>query len=85
MKIAILGTGLMGTALAEAMINAGNETIVFNRTALKTEPLVTLGAKAAATASEAIMAADASIIVLTDGASVEKGVCSRNGKNRTLS
>jgi len=72
MKIAILGTGLMGTALAEAMINAGNETIVFNRTALKTEPLVTLGAKAAATASEAIMAADASIIVLTDGASVEK-------------
>lgn len=71
MKIAILGTGLMGTAMAEAVMKAGHETIVYNRTADKTAPLVALGAKAAATAAEAITAADATIIVLLNGAGVK--------------
>ena len=72
MKIAILGTGLMGTAMAEAIIKAGHETIVYNRTAEKTAPLVTLGAKAAGTAAEAIKAADVTIIVLLNGTGVKK-------------
>lgn len=71
MKIAILGTGLMGTAMAEAVLKAGHETIVYNRTAGKTTPLVALGAKAAGTAAEAIIAADATIIVLLNGAGVK--------------
>ena len=67
MKIAILGTGLMGTAFAKAVIKAGHETIIYNRTASKMAPLVALGAKAVATPAEAIMEADASIIVVLDG------------------
>ena len=70
MKIAILGTGLMGCAMAEALISAGHEVIVYNRTSAKTAPLVALGAKAAATPADAIAAADASIIVLPDTASL---------------
>ena len=63
MKIAILGTGLMGTAMAEVLMSAGHEVIVYNRTAAKTAPLVALGAKAAATPAEAIMAAEATILL----------------------
>jgi len=70
MKIAILGTGLMGAGLAEGFIKAGHETIVYNRTITKTESLVALGAKAVGTPVEAIEAADAAILVLSDGAGV---------------
>lgn len=30
MKVAIMGTGLMGTAMAEAVMKAGHEVIVYN-------------------------------------------------------
>lgn len=70
MKVAILGTGLMGSALAEAMLSAGHETIVYNRAAAKTVSLVALGATAVKTPADAIKAADAVIVVLPDAASV---------------
>ncbi|MGV6994719.1 NAD(P)-dependent oxidoreductase [Desulfovibrio sp. QI0430] len=72
MKIAIIGTGLMGTAFAEAVMKAGHEAIVYNRTTAKTAPLVAMGATAMATAAEAIMAADATILVLLDGSGVRE-------------
>lgn len=70
MKVAVLGTGVMGAALAEVLIAAGHETIVYNRSLEKTVPLVSLGAKVAATPAEAIAAADASIIVVHDAQGV---------------
>ncbi|NMK39351.1 NAD(P)-dependent oxidoreductase [Megasphaera elsdenii] len=70
MKVAVLGLGLMGSAVAEGMVNCGHEVIVYNRTASRTEPLVEKGATAASTAAEAIKSADASIFVLTDGKAV---------------
>ncbi|WP_333805164.1 NAD(P)-dependent oxidoreductase [Sulfurospirillum sp.] len=72
MKVAILGTGLMGTAMAEAVMKAGHEVIVYNRTAAKTAPLVELGAKAVLSPAEAILEADATIIVLLDGKGVKE-------------
>lgn len=51
-------------------MNCGHEVIVYNRTMAKTKPLVEKGAPAVATAGEAIKAADASILVLTDGKAV---------------
>jgi 3-hydroxyisobutyrate dehydrogenase-like beta-hydroxyacid dehydrogenase len=71
-KVAVLGLGLMGSAVAEGMIKCGHEVIVYNRTAAKAEPLVALGATAVPTAAEAIRSADASILVLTDGKAVAK-------------
>jgi 3-hydroxyisobutyrate dehydrogenase-like beta-hydroxyacid dehydrogenase len=70
MKVSVLGLGLMGSAVAEGMLNCGHEVIVYNRTIAKTEPLVAKGATAVTTATEAIRSADASIIVLTDGKAV---------------
>ncbi len=70
MIIAIIGTGLMGTAMAEALMSVGHEIIAYNRTASRTAPLVALGAKAAATPADAIAAADASVVLLPDADSV---------------
>jgi 3-hydroxyisobutyrate dehydrogenase-like beta-hydroxyacid dehydrogenase len=70
MKVAVLGLGLMGSAVAEGMLNCGHEVIVYNRTKSKTEPLVEKGAEAVDTPAEAIKTADASILVLTDGKAV---------------
>ncbi|ACD52889.1 UNVERIFIED_ORG: 2-hydroxy-3-oxopropionate reductase [Clostridium botulinum] len=70
MKIAVLGTGRMGTGLTEGLINAGHETIIYNRTADKTVQLKKLGAKVAATPAEAIKEADVTIIVVVDGIAV---------------
>jgi 3-hydroxyisobutyrate dehydrogenase len=72
MKIAILGTGLMGAALAEALLSAGHETIVYNRTTAKTVSLVALGATAAKTPADAILAADVAVLVLPDANSVRE-------------
>jgi 3-hydroxyisobutyrate dehydrogenase-like beta-hydroxyacid dehydrogenase len=41
-----LGTGRMGAALAGRLIDAGERVTVWNRTAVKTEPLVARGARA---------------------------------------
>lgn len=86
MKIAIIGTGAMGSGMAEGFLKAGHEVIVYNRTESRTEPLVALGAKAVSTPAEAINMADASILVLIDGASVrnvllnEETLAAVNGK-----
>ncbi|CAF3373105.1 unnamed protein product [Rotaria socialis] len=72
MKISILGTGLMGAALTEGLINASHDVIVYNRTIAKTEPLSALGAKVAATPVEAITASDATIIMLSDGVALRE-------------
>ena len=47
MKIAVLGTGVMGAALAELFISAGHDVIVYNRSIERTAPLIALGAKRA--------------------------------------
>jgi len=48
-KLGWLGTGRMGTAMAGRLVAAGNDVLVWNRTASKTEPLLAAGARAVAT------------------------------------
>lgn len=71
MTIAILGTGAMGTAMGEAIINAGHVLIAYNRTAHKTAELAAKGAKVVATAREAIIQSDISIFVMLDSKAVK--------------
>ncbi|WP_133013920.1 NAD(P)-dependent oxidoreductase [Clostridium cuniculi] len=72
MKIAILGTGTMGTGLAKGLLKEGHELIVYNRTVARTQQLVELGAKQALSPAEAIKEADASILVVIDGDAVKE-------------
>ncbi|CAL5991893.1 NAD(P)-dependent_oxidoreductase [Hexamita inflata] len=71
MKIAVIGTGVMGSGMAEGLLKAGQDVVVYNRTAAKTEHLVSMGAKASTSVSSAISSADAVIIVLLDAATVK--------------
>ncbi|MEV7197922.1 NAD(P)-binding domain-containing protein [Streptomyces sp. NPDC093510] len=68
--VTVLGLGLMGSALASALIEAGHPTTVWNRTASKTGPLVAQGAAPADTARAAVTASDLVIVCLTTNDSV---------------
>ncbi|ATL29563.1 NAD(P)-dependent oxidoreductase [Streptomyces formicae] len=63
--VTVLGLGLMGSALAAALLKAGHATTVWNRTAAKTGPLAAQGATPAVTAKDAIEAAPLVIVCLT--------------------
>ncbi len=66
MKIAFLGTGLMGEPMAQRLLSAGNKLSVFNRTTLKTERLCQNGATLAFKPIDAIHDAEVVITMLTD-------------------
>ncbi len=59
----------MGTAMAERLIELGDDVAVWNRTSVRTEPLVAQGARAMATPAELAQACDIVIcMVLNDDA-----------------
>ncbi|MEU5875727.1 NAD(P)-binding domain-containing protein [Glycomyces sp. NPDC047369] len=70
--VAVLGLGAMGSAIAARLRGTGHDTVVWNRTAAKTVPHVEAGSTAAATAAEAVNAADTVLVVLFDHASVRE-------------
>ncbi|MEU1312103.1 NAD(P)-binding domain-containing protein [Streptomyces cinnamoneus] len=70
-RIALLGLGAMGTALARAWLAAGRPLTVWNRTPVKAEVLAAEGAGTAASPAEAVAAADLVVLCLLDGATVD--------------
>ncbi len=71
MKIGLLGTGLLGSAVVERLLAQGFEVTVWNRTPDKTAPLAAMGARIAANAAEAIAASDLTLLYLADRAACE--------------
>lgn len=71
-KVAFLGTGLIGRAMAERALEQGHEVSVFNRTMAKAVPLGALGARVCATPAEAVSGAERVHLVLSDDASVDE-------------
>lgn len=63
--VGVLGLGLMGTALAAALLKAGHPTTVWNRTPSKTGPLTAQGATPAGTPAEAITGGPLTLVCLT--------------------
>ncbi|WP_410607704.1 NAD(P)-dependent oxidoreductase [Amycolatopsis sp. lyj-109] len=55
-QVGVLGLGRMGAALAGALLGAGHDVSVWNRSPLKAGPLLDRGAKLAATPAEAASA-----------------------------
>lgn len=53
MKVGFIGLGAMGSAMASNLVAAGHAVTVWNRSEAATEPLASLGAKAARTADRA--------------------------------
>lgn len=65
-SIAFLGLGSMGSRMATRLIAAGLDVTVWNRNAERCQPLAAQGAKVAATARDAVRAADVVISMLRD-------------------
>jgi 3-hydroxyisobutyrate dehydrogenase len=72
MKIAFIGTGLMGRPMAERLLGAGHEVTVFNRTRSKAEALKDKGARVADSPARAARDAEAIILMLTDARAVRE-------------
>ncbi|MFD6997987.1 NAD(P)-dependent oxidoreductase [Streptomyces mirabilis] len=70
-KIAFLGLGHMGAAMARRLLAAGFPMTVWNRTAEKAEPLVAEGATLAASPAEAVRDADVVITMLANPAALD--------------
>jgi 2-hydroxy-3-oxopropionate reductase len=65
MRVAFIGLGVMGAAMAANLARKGFAPVVFNRTAAKAAPLVALGAKQAETGLEAARNADVVFLCLS--------------------
>jgi len=63
-KVTVLGLGNMGSALAGAILEAGYELTVWNRTPAKAAQLARRGARVAATAEQALCASPIAIVCL---------------------
>ncbi|HEX7309435.1 NAD(P)-dependent oxidoreductase [Lentzea sp.] len=74
MKIAVLGTGLMGAPIAANLAAAGHEVRVWNRTRAKAEPLADKGATVADSPAAAVEGVDVVLTVLNDGAAVTSAI-----------
>ena len=72
MKIAFIGTGLMGYPMASNLLKKKSNLKVFSRTLDKAKPLEKLGAIISNSLGEAVKDTDIIITMLTDDAAVEK-------------
>ena len=70
--IAFLGTGLLGSAFAEAAAGRGDSVVAWNRSPEKAQALAAFGITAAATPAEAVRGATRVHLVLKDDAVVEE-------------
>ncbi|MFP4696917.1 NAD(P)-binding domain-containing protein, partial [Thiohalospira sp.] len=66
MRTAVIGTGLMGAPLARRLLACGHEVTVHNRTPERAAALAEEGATVAATAAEALKAADWVVTMVAD-------------------
>ncbi|WP_306333796.1 NAD(P)-dependent oxidoreductase [Streptomyces sp. KL118A] len=64
--VTVIGLGLMGSALAAALLDAGHPTTVWNRSPEKAKPLADRGAHVAATPEDAVAASGLVIACVLD-------------------
>lgn len=72
--ITVLGTGLMGSAIARAFAGSGHKTTVWNRTASKATPLEQHGISVADSCESAIGASELTVSVLVDCAALRSSL-----------
>ena len=66
MRVAVIGTGIMGAGIARSLARAGHEVAAWNRSPEKVEALAGDGILAAETVGEAVAGSDAVLTVLFD-------------------
>ena len=79
MRLAVLGMGKMGHAIAERLLDGGHDVTVWNRTPHKADDLVAQGAREAANPFEAAKETEATFASLADDAAVWTVVTGQDG------
>jgi 2-hydroxy-3-oxopropionate reductase len=77
--VAFIGLGIMGAPMAGHLLDAGYQVIGYNRSRPAVDRLVAKGAKAAATAAEAVRGADVVITMVPDSPDVEEITVGEDG------
>lgn len=85
MEIAVIGLGLMGSAMVKKLIGAEHTVRIYNRTQEKAEPLLKEGAQWANTPADAARHSDVVITMVTDPAAVRDVALGDNGILSALS
>ncbi|MFF8930165.1 NAD(P)-dependent oxidoreductase [Streptomyces longwoodensis] len=70
LTVSVLGTGIMGAAMARNLARAGHTVRAWNRSRAKAEPLAADGVTVAGTPAEAVTDADVVLTMLYDGPAV---------------
>lgn len=87
MKIAFLGTGLLGFPMAERLLDAGHDLFVYNRTQSKATPLKSQGAHVLDNPIDCILKSECIIFVLSDAEAISNVLFSKENisfKNKTF-
>ena len=79
MNIGIIGTGLMGSAIAERLLERGFTVYIYNRTKQRSDPLVRKGGIRVGNPSELGKKCNYVIISVTDGNAVKEILFGNNG------
>lgn len=77
--VGFVGLGKMGAVMAPRFLDAGHTLTVWNRTAVKTEPLVARGAQVAEAPARVAQVSDVVVSILGDDASVMDVYCGAQG------
>jgi 3-hydroxyisobutyrate dehydrogenase len=84
-KVAFIGTGLMGEPMAQRLLAAQVPVVAYNRTASKLETLQTSGAEIADLPEKAIAKSDCVILMLTNAEAIKKVLLSEASKQQLSS
>src|SRR4051812_41724638 len=79
LRIGVAGTGRMGAAMAQRLMDVGHQVSVWNRSQDKTKPLVDKGAMLAPTPQALASGAELVITILTDAAAIDATYRGDNG------
>lgn len=79
MKVGIIGTGLLGGAIATRLLNTGHRVIVYNRTPKKTESLKKLGAQIADSPKQVAEESDIVITIVKDTKAIKSVSFGKDG------
>lgn len=80
--IALLGTGLMGRAMAERLLAAGYSVAAYNRTREKALPLIVLGATVVNQPHEAIESGECILLMLADERAIRETLLTPQSKRQ---
>jgi 3-hydroxyisobutyrate dehydrogenase len=84
MRVAVVGLGTMGAAMAGHVLDAGHELVVHNRTREREEALAARGARRAATPAEAADGAEVVVTCVSDGPDLEQIALGPGGIAETI-